>query len=110
MAIPHVQPGELVSVRPFGAALAERITRTLVKTDDLEIIRLVLAPEKEIVTHSAPGPLVVQCLEGRATFTTMGKNIELVPGDLLHLPAGEPHAVTANQAASLLLTILLPRR
>jgi quercetin dioxygenase-like cupin family protein len=108
MAIPHAEPGEVIRVRPFGAALADQITHTLVKTDELEIIRLVLAPGKEIVTHSAPGPLVVQCLEGRATFTTLGKDIELEPGDLLHLRAGEPHSVRASQAASLLLTILLP--
>jgi quercetin dioxygenase-like cupin family protein len=109
MAVPHAQPGEVVDVRPLDAALGDQITRTLVKTDQMELIRLVLAPNKEIATHRAAGPIVVQCLEGHVAFTTMGKTLQLTPGCLIHLRANEPHSLKAEQAASLLLTILLPK-
>jgi quercetin dioxygenase-like cupin family protein len=106
MAIEHVKAGEVVDVRPLGEALAQSRTTTLIKTDELEVIRLVLAAGKEIPTHSAPGPLLVQCLEGRIEFTCLGETRSLSSGDLLHLPPDEPHAVKAVEAGSLLLTIV----
>ena len=109
MAIEHAQPGEVVNVGPLGAALVDSKTTTLAKTDKLEIIRLVMPAGKEIPTHSAPGELIVQCLEGRVAFNCLGANKELVQDDLLYLPAHEPHSVKGIENGSLLLTILLPQ-
>lgn len=110
MAIPYAQPGEVVDIQPLGTALTEHTSRTLVKTDDLEIIRLILPAGKEIATHTAPGRITVQCLEGRVGFTTMGNDLELEAGHLLYLNANEPHSVRAADDSSLLLTILLPQK
>ena len=106
MAIPHAAPGELIDIRPLGPAHAESKTQTLIKTDHVEVIRLVLPTGKTIAQHKAPGPLLVQCLEGRVEFTTLGKTNELTAGQMLHLAAAEPHAVKCLSDASLLLTIL----
>lgn len=108
MAVTHVRPGEVVDVRPLGATLVDHRTYTLVKTDDFEIMRLVLPAGKEIATHTAPGRITIQCLEGRVAFTTMEKEVELETGRLLYLNANEPHSVRAVEDSSLLLTILLP--
>jgi len=78
MAIQHAEPGEVVDVRPLGKALAGSKTTTLVKTDRLEIIRLVVTAGKEIATHSAPGELIVQCLEGKIAFTALDASSEHV--------------------------------
>lgn len=109
MAIPHAKPGEVVDVRPLGAALASAQTKTLLRTDHVEVIRLVVPAGKQIAEHRAKGDLVVQCLEGRVAFTASGQKHDLAAGKLLYLPAGEPHAVDGLEDASLLLTILLPR-
>ena len=68
MSIQHAKSGEIVQL-PLGADLSSSKTTTLVKTADLELIRLVLPAGKEIPTHKAPGELTVQCLEGRVAFT-----------------------------------------
>lgn len=47
MAIPYAQPGEVVDIQPLGTALTEHTSRTLVKTNDLEIIRLILRQAKK---------------------------------------------------------------
>lgn len=107
MAIQHAKSGEVIQL-PLGAALGSSHTTTLVKTADLELIRLVLPAGKEIPTHKARGEITVQCLEGRVAFTAEGTTHELAAGQLLYLAAGEPHAVKAIQDASLLVTILLP--
>ncbi len=109
MAIPHAAPGTIIDVRPFEPNSGDHHTQTLVKTGELEVVRLVLRAGKEIATHKAPGPLVVQCLEGRVEFTTMGKSLTMKPGQLCYLHPQEPHAVRAETNSSLLLTIVLPK-
>ena len=73
------------------------------------VIRLVLPAGREIKTHVAPGPMTLQCLEGRVAFTTMGKTLDLSAGQMLHLAAGEAHALRAVENSSLLLTLVLRR-
>ncbi|MGN6543896.1 MAG: cupin domain-containing protein [Aureliella sp.] len=106
MAIAHCKPGEVVDLS-LGENLASSKTTTLVKTEDLEVIRLVLPAGKEIPTHKAPGEITVQCIDGRVAFTADGKTAELAAGQMLYLTAGEPHAVKALEASSVLVTILL---
>jgi quercetin dioxygenase-like cupin family protein len=106
MALPHAGPGQVIDVRPLGAALGETKTHMLAKTDDVEILRLVLPAGKELPMHVAPGVLVVQCVEGRVEFSAFGKTADLEPGRLVYLPPKEPHAVRAVQPSSLLVTIL----
>lgn len=109
MAIPHAKPGELVDVRPLGTSLASAQTQTLVRAEQVEVIRLVIPAGKQIDEHKAKGEIVVQCLEGKVAFTAFGKTQNLEAGKLLYLPTGEPHMVKGIEDASLLLTILLPK-
>jgi len=108
MSIPHAQSGEIVHL-PLGTALGSSKTTTLVKTADLELIRLVLPAGKDISLHKAPGEITVQCLEGRVAFTVGEMTQELTPGRLLYLSAGEPHAAKGIEDSSLLVTILLSK-
>jgi len=109
MSICHAQPGEVIQL-PLGPALCNSKTTTLVKTSDLELVRLVLPGGKKIPTHKAPGEITVQCLEGRVAFTVGSKAQELIVGQLLYLSATEPHSVRAIEDSSLLVTILLPKQ
>jgi quercetin dioxygenase-like cupin family protein len=107
MAIPHAQPGEVIDVRPLGAALASTKTTTLIKTERIEVVRLAMSAGKEIAQHKAPGEITVLCLEGRIAFTALGRTQELTAGQLLYLEPAEPHSVKCMEDASFLLTILL---
>ena len=109
MAIPHAKPGEVVDVRPLGSALASAQTKTLVRAEQVEVIRLVVPAGKEIPEHKAKGEVIVHCLEGRVAFTAHGKTQTLEAGHLLYLPTGEPHSVKGIENASLLVTVLLPK-
>jgi len=108
MSIPHVKSGEVVEL-PLGPALGSARTTTLVKTTNLELIRLVLPAGREIPSHKAPGEITVQCLEGRVAFSADGKTQELIAGQLLYLAAGTPHALKATEDTSLLVTLLLSK-
>ena len=54
MAIPHAKPIEPVSVCPLGEQLRSAQTTTLVKSDALEVIRLILPAGKELDRLQAP--------------------------------------------------------
>lgn len=107
MAIPNAQRGEVIDVRPLGAGLATAKTSTLLKSEKIEIVRLVMAAGKVLKEHKAPGEITVYCLEGKIIFTALGKTHELTAGQLLYSLAGEPHSVQCLEDASILLTICL---
>jgi quercetin dioxygenase-like cupin family protein len=107
MAIPHAQPGQVIDVLPLGEALPDSKTGTLIKTKRFEVIRMVMPAGKELSQHQAPGEISVQCIEGHIAFTAMGKTEELHAGQMLFLPAAEPHSVRALQNSSFLLTIMI---
>ena len=109
MAIPHAEPNQVVSVEPLGPDLATTKTWTLIKTEHMQVIRLVVPADKEVPAHHAPGEITVQCVEGRVEFTAAGKTQELGPGQLIFLSAGETHALRGIEGSSLLVTILSGR-
>lgn len=110
MAISHAAPGEVIDVRPLGQAVAQTKTRALIKTDAIEVLRLVVPAGKEIAEHQAPGEITVQCLEGRVVFSAGGESRELGGGEMLYLSAGERHSVRGVEDASLLVTIVLKHK
>jgi quercetin dioxygenase-like cupin family protein len=107
MAMPHAESGDLIDLRPLGPALAVAKTATLVKTDTLEVIRLVVPATKEIAPHKTNGEVTIHCLEGSVGILVNGVTQILDAGQLMYLAAGELHAVRGMTDASLLVTILL---
>ena len=110
MAIPHAKPGAVIDVRPLGAALGEMRSETLVKTDALEVIRIVMPAGKEIARHDVPGEITVQCLEGNVEFRIGALARELTAGTLLYLEGADEHSLHANEDSSLLVTIILTHK
>jgi quercetin dioxygenase-like cupin family protein len=81
-----------------------------VRTNAVKVVRLIVRAGQEIPQHTSQGEILVHCLEGRVAFTALGKTQTLEAGTLLHLPAGEPHALHGIDDASLLLTTLVPHQ
>jgi quercetin dioxygenase-like cupin family protein len=98
---------DVVDVRPLATGLDEARTTTLVKTYQLELIRLVLPAGKEISEHQVAGEITVQCLEGQVEFTSDDVTRALSAGELVYFPGGSKHSLRAVENSSLLLTILL---
>lgn len=107
MAIPHALPGEPFNVRPLGGALKDARSTTLIRSQQLEVIRIVLHAGKQLAEHQAPGEITVQCVEGVVRFSVNGEPRTLNAGDMLLLEAGTRHALEALDDASLIVTIRL---
>lgn len=102
----YANAGEVIDISTPEGDLETAKTKTLVKTDDLEIVRLMIKAGQSLPRHSASGILSVQCLAGCVQFTALGSTQELTAGKLIHLPSQEPHSVECVETAALLLTII----
>jgi quercetin dioxygenase-like cupin family protein len=107
MAIPHARSGESIDVRPLGDRLSGAHTVALFKSDELEVVRLVLLAGKSLPPHKVPGEITIQCIEGRIDVTVEGTSHVLGAGQLLFLRGDVPHGVVALESASALVTIVL---
>jgi len=107
MAQAHAASGDIIDIRPFGAALHEHVTTAYFKSAQLELVRLVLPSGKLMREHRVAGEITVLCIEGLIDFSTPTLSRRLGPGQLIHLPAGEPHALRAVADSTALLTICL---
>lgn len=115
MALPHAASGELIDVRPLGPSLREARSTTLVRSDHLEIFRLVLAAGARVPDHKMPrvcqlsSVSTMQCLEGCVEIEVDGDRRRMPAGTMLYLSIGVPHALTAIEDSSVLVTMLVER-
>jgi quercetin dioxygenase-like cupin family protein len=107
MAQEHAASGDIIDVRPLGAALHEHVTTAFFKSPQMELMRLVLPSGKAMREHKVAGEITVLCIEGEIEFTTPTLSRRLGAGQLIHLAAGEPHALLALVDSTALLTICL---
>ena len=105
MVIPHAKSGDVIDVRPFGAALSTTFSYALFKSAGLEVIRLVLRAGEELPAHAVPGEIVLQCIEGRVALDCDAGMRELAAGQLMRITGNKIHALRGIENTSLLLTI-----
>lgn len=107
MATHHASPAEVIDLGTWAQDLPNEKTKAIVKTDEMELARLVIPAGKEIPTHKVTGPIIVHCISGEIELTAMGKTQLLMPNQLLYLMSDEPHLVKAVEDSVVLLTIIL---
>lgn len=109
MALEHALSGDPINVRPLGNQLAGKKTSAIFKSEQLELIRLVLLAGKSFPPHQVPGEITIQCIEGVIDVTVQGASNVLRPGEMVFLEGGVPHGVLAIEDSSALVTIVLGR-
>lgn len=107
MALEHAKPGEVIALTHAGEDPAVFSSIALTKTEQIELIRLVLPAGKEMPEHQVKGDITFQCLSGEIAFIAHGNSTTLKPGEMLYLEGGAPHAVRALADSVALLTIVL---
>lgn len=107
MALQHAVSGERIRLRRDGDDIANFTSVALIKTDHVELIRLVIPKDKPLPEHRVEGEMTLLCLEGEIAFDAHGRTMVLQPNEMVYLAGGEPHSVRANHDAVALLTILL---
>lgn len=107
MALQHAASGECIPLQRGDDDIAHFTSVALAKTDNMELIRLVLPKERAMPEHMVEGEMTLQCLEGEIVCNAHGGSTVLQPGEMLFLLGGVPHSVQAKVDSVALLTILL---
>jgi quercetin dioxygenase-like cupin family protein len=84
---------------------SDRNAITIFKSDGMRIVLVALHEGAEMKTHTAPGIISVQVIEGQIKFHTERKSIELIEDQMVALHAGIPHSVQAQVESVFLLTV-----
>ncbi|NMM26604.1 MAG: cupin [Glaciimonas sp.] len=107
MALTHATSGTVIDLRPLGEECAIFSSIALIKTPQLEVMRLTMPRGKIMPAHKVPGEVTVQCLEGSVAFTAHDRVQNLHAGDMIFLAGAEMHALEALENSSVLIMILL---
>jgi quercetin dioxygenase-like cupin family protein len=107
MALPHAQPMDVINVSPMGAGLRDAVSTSLIKTDRIQLLHLVLPAHHDVPQHHLDDECSIHCLEGDLEVVTPGGTRRLRAGNLLVLPAAEPYSLRARSECGVLMTLLL---
>jgi quercetin dioxygenase-like cupin family protein len=93
--------GDLVAVQP-GAV----VSRTLVKTGGGTVTAFAFDTGEALSEHSTPFDALVIGVEGEAEVSISRVSHRVKAGDLLRLPANEPHALKAISPFKMILVMV----
>jgi len=82
------------------------VSRTLAETDGGTITMFAFDEGQKLSEHTAPFDAVVNVIDGEIELTIGGAPVSVRTGDLVIMPAGVPHSVTAVKRFKMLLTML----
>ena len=82
------------------------VSRTLINAKTGTVTLFAFDAGQELSEHTAPFDALVQVLDGETRITIAGQSFELKAGDLIIMPANQPHAVSAITPFKMLLTMI----
>ena len=82
------------------------VSRTLLKRAGGTITLFAFDEGQSLSEHTAPFDAVAQVLDGEAEITIAGTPLKVATGELVLLPANQPHAVHARTRFKMLLTMI----
>ena len=107
MALAHADLLDIINVAPLGEGLRDAVSTSLIKTNRIQLLHLVLRAHQDMPEHHVADECTIHCLEGDVEVVTPGGTRRLRPGTVLVLPAGQPHSLRARTDCAVLLTLLL---
>ncbi len=82
------------------------VSRTLINQKSGTVTLFAFDRGQGLSEHTAPYDALVQLLEGEMEITVSGQPYSLGAGDLLLMPANQPHALQAHTGCKMLLTMI----
>jgi len=94
-------PSSLVEYQ--GGAI---VSKTLVKQEKGSVTLFAFDQDQALSEHTAPHDALIHLLDGESDVTISGVVHHLKQGDMIALPANEPHAVRATKKFKMILTMI----
>jgi quercetin dioxygenase-like cupin family protein len=107
MALPHAQLLDIINVAPLGEKLRGAVSTSLIKTDHIQLLHMVLKAHQDVPQHRVDDECTLHCLEGTVEVVIGSGVRQLSAGNIVVLPAGQAHSLRARTDCALLVTLLL---
>ena len=82
------------------------VSRTLIDKKAGTVTLFAFGQGQGLSEHTAPFDALVYLLDGEAEITISGRNFCLREGEMIIMPANEPHALEAIQRFKMILTMI----
>ena len=82
------------------------VSREVLKKKTGTVTLFAFAAGQGLSEHTAPFDALVQVLDGEAEITIAGKRHRLRAGELILMPANQPHSLKAARRFKMLLTMI----
>jgi quercetin dioxygenase-like cupin family protein len=82
------------------------VSRTLVKKKTATVTLFAFDAGEGLSEHTAPFDALVYLLDGEAEITISGVSHRLQAGEMILMPANEPHALKATKRFKMMLTMI----
>ncbi len=82
------------------------VSREIIKKETGRVSVFAFDKNEGLSEHTAPFDALVYILDGEADITISGKPFHLRKGEMIIMPANEPHALKAVQKFKMLLTMI----
>jgi quercetin dioxygenase-like cupin family protein len=82
------------------------VSRTLLKRAGGTVTLFAFDEGQALSEHTAPFDAVAYVLEGEADITVAGSPLKVLAGEMVLMPANQPHAVNARTRFKMLLTMI----
>ena len=108
MANAPEMPGA-TAVAPLGLVSYQDgavVSRILIKRGGGTVTLFAFDEGQSLSEHTAPFDAVAHVLEGEALITIAGVPLTVPAGDIVLMPANQPHAVAASRRFKMLLTMI----
>jgi quercetin dioxygenase-like cupin family protein len=82
------------------------VSRIVVKREAGNVTLFAFDSGQELSEHTAPYDALVQVLDGEAAITVAGRPFRVAVGQMIVMPAHQPHALKAVSRFKMLLTMI----
>ena len=96
----------LHTVELVGYQTGAVVSRTLVNQKTGTVTLFAFDAGQELSEHTAPYDALAQVLDGETEVTISGQPYHLKAGDLIIMPANDPHALKALTPFKMMLTMI----
>ncbi len=108
MALEHASPLQPIRLLSDGKLPPDAVSVSLIKSEELQLLSVVLRAGNVLPAHWVAGECTIQCLAGTAQLVAGGRHIDLKAGDVVLVPKHQPHELQArHEDSALLVTIRL---
>jgi quercetin dioxygenase-like cupin family protein len=102
-----IPPAQALALADLVAPTEQGIaSRVLARTSGGNVTLFAFDAGQGLEEHTSPFDALVLVLDGALELTIGGAGVRAVPGRVVRMPGGVPHALAATEAARMLLVML----